>query len=60
MTLEEAKAQAKAISKETGCVHHVELYKKTLIGNEVVQYYRISDWYDSEKTVCSYENGIRL
>ena len=52
MSLEDAKAKAKHISKEEGVVQHVE---ETEEGSGE---YRVSDWYDSDLTVVSYENGM--
>lgn len=52
MSFEEACAEAKQISEDEGVVQHVEE-----IGNDR---YIVSDWYDSDKTVRSYENGNRL
>jgi hypothetical protein len=51
MDLETAKAQAQANSEE-GYVQHVN---KNEDGT-----YSISDWYDSDSTVYSYENGMSL
>lgn len=48
--LDDAKEEAKRISKEEGVVQHVN----GLANGK----YKVSDWYDSEETVCSYENGI--
>jgi len=52
MSFEEACAEAKQISEEEGVVQHVES-----IGNDR---YIVSDWYDSDNTIRSYENGSRL
>ena len=49
MTYQEACEEAKRISKSEGVVQHVEE-----VGNGR---YIVSDWYDSDKTVKSYENG---
>lgn len=49
--LEQMKAKAKKISKEEGCVQHVN---KSPAGGYIVE-----DWYDCDKTVCSYQNGIQ-
>ena len=46
--LEQAKAEAQRISKEEGVAQHV---------NKVGNRYRVEDWYDSDTTVASYENG---
>lgn len=54
MSLEDAKAEAKKISEEEGVVQHVE---ET---SEDSGKYRVSDWYDSDLTVVSYENGMEL
>ena len=51
MSLEDAKAEAKRISKEEGVIQHVE---ETEEGSGK---YRVSDWYDSDLTVVSYEEG---
>ncbi len=45
--LQKIKEQAKEESKD-GCVRHV---------NRTHNSYIISDWYDSDSTVTSYENG---
>jgi hypothetical protein len=52
--LEKAKAEAQRISQEEGVVQHVE---ETSEGSGE---YRISDWYDSDLTVASYQNGMEL
>jgi hypothetical protein len=52
MSLEDAKAEAKHISAQEGVVQHVEETEK---GSGK---YRVSDWYDSDLTVTSYNNGI--
>jgi hypothetical protein len=54
MSLEDAKAEAQRISQEEGVVQHVE---ETSEGSGE---YRISDWYDSDLTVASYQNGMEL
>jgi hypothetical protein len=54
MSLEDAKAEAKRISREEGVTQHVE---ETEEGSGK---YRVSDWYDSDLTVASYENGINI
>ena len=54
MSLEDAKAEAQRISDEEGVVQHVE---ETSEGSGE---YRVSDWYDSDLTVASYENGREL
>jgi hypothetical protein len=54
MSLEDAKAEAKRISREEGVVQHVE---ETEEGSGK---YRLSDWYDSDLTVASYEDGMSL
>jgi hypothetical protein len=52
MDLETAKAEAQQISEEEGVVQHV---------NELPNGgYTISNWYDSDNTVISYENGMKL
>lgn len=51
-SLEAVKAEALRISKEEGVVQHVNS-----IDNDR---YKISDWYDSDSTICSYENGREL
>lgn len=48
MTLDQAKEKAKKISKEEGVVQHV---------NQTTRGYKVSDWYDDETTVASFENG---
>ena len=51
MSFKDAKEEAQRISKEEGVVQHVE---KTEEGSNK---YRVSDWYDSDLTVVSYNNG---
>lgn len=51
MSLEDAKAEAQRVSDEEGVVQHVE---ETEEGSGK---YRVSDWYDSDLTVASYEHG---
>ena len=51
MSLKDAKEEAKRISKEEGVVQHVERTEK---GSNK---YRVSDWYDSDLTVTSYNKG---
>jgi hypothetical protein len=46
--LEQAKAEAQRISQEEGVAQHV---------NKVGRGYRVEDWYDSDTTVASYEDG---
>jgi hypothetical protein len=50
--LTQIKAEAKAASKECGCAQHVN---KTAKGS-----YVISDFFDADKTVASYEDGKTL
>lgn len=52
MSLEDAKAEAQRISQEEGVVQHVE---ETSEGSGE---YRVSDWYDSDLTVATYERGM--
>lgn len=54
MSLADAKAEAKRVSEEEGVVQHVE---ETSEGSGE---YRVSDWYDSDLTVASYQNGREL
>lgn len=54
MSLADAKAEAERVSEEEGVVQHVEETEK---GSGK---YRVSDWYDSDLTVASYENGEEL
>ncbi len=50
--LEVAKAEARVISKEERCVQHV---------NEIRPgEYRIEDWFDSDQTVASFEDGDQI
>ena len=49
MTKEEAIKEAKRISKKEGVVQHVNTS-----GNGI---YTVDDWYDTDETVASYENG---
>jgi hypothetical protein len=51
MSLEDAKAEAKRIAKEEGVVQHVE---ETEEGSGE---YRVSDWYDSDLTVATYDHN---
>jgi hypothetical protein len=50
--LKKAKEEALKISKEEGVAQHVNK-----IGPNK---YKVSDWYDSETTVASYEDGRSL
>jgi len=52
MSLEDAKKEAYRISKEEGVTQHVNSRGKDS--------YVVSDWYDSDSTVYSYENGRSL
>ena len=52
MSLEDAKDEAQSISRQEGIVQHVE---ETEPGSGK---YRVSDWYDSDLTVISYERGL--
>jgi hypothetical protein len=54
LSLDDAKFEAQRISDEEGVVQHVE---ETSEGSGE---YRVSDWYDSDLTVVSYENGMEL
>jgi len=54
MSLKDAKEEAQRVSKEEGVVQHVE---ETEEGSGK---YRVSDWYDSDLTVVSYQNGMEL
>jgi hypothetical protein len=47
--LEDAKKEAQRISKEEGVIQHVEVTPD--LG------YRVSDWYDDDYTIISYNNG---
>lgn len=49
--LSKIKMEARRISKEEGVTQHV---------NAKGNHYEISDWYDDENTVASYENGVQL
>jgi hypothetical protein len=49
--LEQAKSEAQRISKEEGVSQHV---------NKIGNIYKVEDWYDSDTTVASYENGRSL
>jgi len=49
---EQVKAEAQRISREEGVVQHVNQ-----VGNDR---YKISDWYDDDNTVVSFENGRQL
>jgi hypothetical protein len=50
--LKAAKKEAQKISKEEGVVQHVNM-----ISNNK---YKVEDFYDSDTTVSSYENGREL
>lgn len=50
--LESAKTQAQKISKEEGVAQHVN----QISDNK----YKVSDWYDADKTIASYENGRQM
>ena len=52
MDLDSAKAEAQRISGEEGVAQHVNQ-----VGNDS---YNVSDWYDSDSTVASFENGRPL
>ena len=52
MTLEEAKVKAKKNSKE-GYAQHVNYNVKT-------DEYYVSNWFNSDSTVDSYENGLKI
>ena len=49
---EQVKAEALRISKEEGVVQHVNQVSDNV--------FKISDWYDSDSTVISFENGRQL
>jgi hypothetical protein len=49
--LEDAKEVAEKISREEGVVQHV---------NQTPHGYKIEDWYDSDSTVASFENGMQI
>lgn len=49
---EKARELAKRLSKESGCVQHVN---QTAGGD-----YYVSDWYVTDSTVASYENGREI
>ena len=53
MTYKEAIAEAKAISKEEGCVQHVNF-----IASKNTWY--VDDWYNCDSTDCSFVNGERV
>jgi hypothetical protein len=44
-------SQAQRVSKEEMCVQHV---------NRGLEYYYVSDWYDEDRTVRSFEFGERM
>lgn len=56
MTLEQAIAKAIRISKECGCVQHVE----AIDANDIDAGYLVSDWYDYETTIASYSCGREM
>lgn len=51
-TLQQAKEEAQRISKEQGVVQHVNYLGDGLYG--------LSDWFDDDRTVVSYENGVAI
>lgn len=61
MTLQAAKQKAQAESRN-GYVQHVNrtVASSDLRGLAANPEYFVSDWYDSETTVASYENGKPL
>lgn len=59
MTLEQAIAKAIRVSKECGCVQHVEKFISGWTDPNQVQY-TVSDWYDYETTVASYSCGNEM
>lgn len=49
---EEIKKEAKKISKDEGVVQHVNKVSDGV--------YKIDNFFDAEKTICSFENGLQL
>jgi hypothetical protein len=50
--LEDKKEEAKKISIDEECVQHVNEVRPGV--------YKIEDWFDSDQTVASYENGNKI
>ena len=63
MTRKEAEKQAREISEKEGCVQHVNIQMNIRNFNDDgpadFSYY-VSDWYNCDSTVASYENGFKL
>lgn len=65
MTLEEARAKAIKVSKESGAAQHVEVSVE-YVTQPRMEYrvrwdgYHVSDWFTSGGTVESYVNGERV
>lgn len=57
MTLKQATEKAREESKN-GYVQHVNTYEYEHAPGII--HYLVSDWYDSERTVISFENGREL
>ena len=51
MNLEQAKARARKISKDEQVSQHVNKYG---------DYYNVEDWFDCDRTVASYEDGVQI
>lgn len=58
MTREEAEKQARETSEKESCVQHVNI-QMNVRGTEDFSYY-VSDWYNCDSTVASFENGFKL
>lgn len=56
MTYDHAVQKAKKVSRETGCVQHVNQLSN-LFNETGVLWYSVSDWYDYVDTVISFVNG---
>lgn len=57
MTLQEAIDKAKEISKRESCVQHVN---RSYARQTDHVGYHVSDWYDCDSTVRSFEHGREL
>lgn len=55
MTRNQAEQKAKEISKRDGVVQHVNRANATIY--EQYDAYFVSDWYDSDSTVISFNRG---
>jgi hypothetical protein len=58
MTLEQAMEKAR-IESLNGYVQHVNKSSHAYLGGQPAKDYVVSDWYDFELTVASFENGVK-